>query len=101
MKRVLSLALSVIGIISVQAQAPSLIDTIKSIPELSNLSTYLQPYTKQFADLTDITFIAPNNDAVAEFLNSSTAATVGTQPDLLQAILVSQLQIVRFMLLHL
>lgn len=68
-------------------QNASLVDTLGSIPQLSNLSTYFQPYARQFANLTNITLLAPNNDAITEFLNSSTGAALGTDQNLLQAIL--------------
>lgn len=84
-----SLALVVLGCTScAQAQAQNLTQALASNPDLSNLTTYFEPYLGQLAGLSNITLLAPNNAAFTEFLNSSAADALVTQPDLVQAILV-------------
>lgn len=73
------------------AQAQSFTDVVSGIPELSKLAALLQPYTTQLQSLTNITFVAPNNAAVDQFLNSSDSIAIASSPDLVQAILVSWL----------
>lgn len=65
----------------------SLTEVLSSNPSLSNLTGLIEPYQDQFSGLSNITLLAPNNDAIAAFLNSSTGAAVATQPALVQAIL--------------
>lgn len=65
----------------------SLTEVLSSSPQLTNLTNLLQPYADSFAGLQNITLLAPDNDAIGAFLNSSTGAAVATQPDLVQAIL--------------
>ena len=69
------------------ALGQSLTEVLNSTAELSNLTGLIQPYAQQFASLTNITLLAPNNAAISTFLNSSTGAAVATNPDLVQAIL--------------
>jgi len=65
----------------------SLTEVLSGNPDLSSLTGLLQPYASSFSNLTNITLLAPNNNAIGAFLNSSTGAAVTTQPDLVQAIL--------------
>lgn len=69
------------------AYSQNLTQALGSQPDLTNLTTFLGPYLGQFAGLSNITLLAPNNDALTEFLNSSTAGAIATEPALVQAIL--------------
>jgi len=72
---------------STNSSSMSLTAVLGANPQLSSLLGLLQPYQQNFASLNNITLLAPNNDAISQFLNSSTGAAVGTQPALVQAIL--------------
>ena len=64
---------------SAVAADTSLTDAIASQPSLSNLTAFLAPYPNLVAQLNtlqNITFLAPDNDAFAAFLNSSESAPV-------------------------
>lgn len=65
----------------------SLTDVLASSPQLSSLSGLLKPYLSSFSNLTNITLLAPDNNAISTFTNSSTGAALATQPTLVQAIL--------------
>lgn len=65
----------------------SLLTTLASIPQLSNLTTFFQPYEAALAGRTNITLLAPNNAAFSAFLNSSTGAALGSDAALVAAIL--------------
>lgn len=69
------------------AVGQSLTEVLSSSPQLSNLTTLLQPYADQFSNLTNITLLAPDNNAISTFLNTTTGAAVASQPNLVQAIL--------------
>lgn len=69
------------------AYGQSLTEVLGANPDLSNLTTLLGNNAQQFAQLQNITLLAPNNEAISAFLNSSTGAAVGTEPNLVQAIL--------------
>jgi len=66
----------------------SLIQVINSTSQLSGLSSIIGPYEQQFANLTNVTLLAPDNSAVNAFLNSSTAGALSQQASLAQAILL-------------
>jgi len=65
----------------------SLSAVLAANPQLSSLTDLIQPFAQQFSSLNNITLLAPNNDAISEFLNTSTGAALDTQPNLVQAIL--------------
>lgn len=72
--------------LAVTAYSQNLTQVLSSNPNLSNLTSYFAPYTAQLAGLSNITLLAPSNRAFSEFLNSSSAGALTTQPDLIQAI---------------
>ncbi|EXJ58400.1 hypothetical protein A1O7_05825 [Cladophialophora yegresii CBS 114405] len=58
----------------VTAQNEGIMETLNTVPELSELVTYLDKYpglTTWLQGLSDITFLAPNNDAFAVLADSS------------------------------
>lgn len=65
----------------------TLLATLAGIPELSNLTTFFQPYQAALTGRENITLLAPNNDAFTAFLNSSTGAALGSDAALISAIL--------------
>lgn len=65
----------------------SLVDVLNSTSQLSSLSSLIGPYAQQFANLTNVTLLAPDNSAINAFLNSSTGSQLATQPNLVQAVL--------------
>lgn len=83
----LTLALAATAYSQSNSTNSSLLTTLGGIPELSNLTTYFQPYQQMLAGLTNITLLAPNNAAFSAFLNSSTAGALGSDSGLLAAIL--------------
>ncbi|KIW91636.1 uncharacterized protein Z519_07604 [Cladophialophora bantiana CBS 173.52] len=63
----------------VTAQAQGIIETLDGVAELSELVTYLDRYpglTLWLQGLSDITFLAPNNDAFAALADSSTIPSI-------------------------
>lgn len=69
------------------AAAQSLQAVLANTTQLSALTGLAQPYLGQLGMAQNITLLAPSNQAVAAFLNSSTAGAVTSQPSLVQAIL--------------
>lgn len=65
----------------------SLTEVLSSRPELSSLTGLLQQQPGSFANLTNVTLLAPDNNAISAFLNTSAGSAVTTQPELVQAIL--------------
>lgn len=69
---------------------PDLVTALGSLPQLANLTTYLSAYpdfVAQLGGLTNITLLAPNNDAFAQLLNSSAGAALTTgDASLIQAL---------------
>jgi uncharacterized surface protein with fasciclin (FAS1) repeats len=63
----------------VLGQGQDLTTTLGSLPQLSNLTSYLSAFPDfvgQLSQLTNITLLAPNNAAFAELLNSSAGAAL-------------------------
>ncbi|ETI22623.1 hypothetical protein G647_06699 [Cladophialophora carrionii CBS 160.54] len=63
----------------VTAQNEGIIETLNTVPELSDLVTYLDKYpglTTWLQGLSDITFLAPSNDAFAALADSSAVPSV-------------------------
>lgn len=69
------------------AAAQSLQAVLANNTQLSQLANLAQPYLGQLGMAQNITLLAPSNQAVSAFLNSSTAGAIGNQPTLVQAIL--------------
>lgn len=71
--------------------AQSLTDVLGSIPDVSNLTTYLGLYPNiesMISGLNNVTLLAPSNRAFATALNSSTGAAINAnQTDVINAIL--------------
>ncbi len=83
--QLLSVAALVAG---ASAQMMNLTALLSSTPELSNLTTYVSLFPDLLTTLgsaTDITILAPSNDAFAKFLNTSMIDPQDT--DLIQAVL--------------
>lgn len=82
----LSLALALAS----TACSQSLVEVLQSQPNLSSLVGLLNSSTVNataLSALTNVTFLAPDNDAIAAFTNSSAATAVAADPMLLQAVL--------------
>lgn len=77
--------------IASSTQAQNWVEVFSSIPDLSKLAALLQPYTKDLENLTNITFVAPNNAAVDLLLNSSAGAALAADANLGQALMVSEM----------
>jgi uncharacterized surface protein with fasciclin (FAS1) repeats len=68
----------------------SLTDALGSLPQLSNLTTFLGLYpdlVSQLSGATNITILAPNNAAFAALLNTTAGAAAANDTELVQAIL--------------
>ncbi|KAL1636563.1 hypothetical protein SLS56_001148 [Neofusicoccum ribis] len=64
--------------------------TLANTPELSNLTTYLGMFpdvASSLASATNITILAPNNDAFSKLLASPMGSQLATNPGLIQAVL--------------
>lgn len=74
-----------------QDQSGGLVETLSNVTELSNLTSYLNlfpDFVSQLAQLTNVTLLAPSNDAFATFLNSSAGAALADMDEqLIQGIL--------------
>lgn len=70
------------------AQMMNLTALLSSTPQLSNLTSYVSLFPNlldQLGKASNITILAPNNDAFAKFLNTSMISTSDTA--LIQAVL--------------
>lgn len=71
---------------AVLAQTPDIISLLKSTPSLSTLLNLVskQPgLADTLAKASDITILAPSNDAIAKFLQTTRGATIASNPDAL------------------
>lgn len=85
-----SLALAALVSTAVAQQAGSLTSVLAGQPSLSNLTGYLAQlpqFSGQLGSLSNVTLLAPNNDAFTAFLNSSTAGALASDQQLIQGIL--------------
>lgn len=73
------------------ALAQSLFEVLASHPNLSSLGPLLTNSAiinaSALSSATNITFLAPDNDAIGLFANSSAGAALDSDPQLVQAIL--------------
>ncbi|KAF2086722.1 Fasciclin-domain-containing protein [Saccharata proteae CBS 121410] len=72
------LSLAALSSTAAAQSTSSLNATLANNPSLSNLTTYLNAYpglASQLANANNITFLAPNNDAFATLLNSSSSSS--------------------------
>ena len=76
-------AQSITSLLATNTQLSSLNDQIKNLPQFS---AYLD-------GLTDVTFLAPSNDALSTFFSSTMGITASSDPTLLEAILTYHIQI--------
>ncbi|MCJ1259640.1 hypothetical protein MMC24_007479 [Lignoscripta atroalba] len=61
------------------AQSMNLTGTLMATPELSNLTTYVSLFPELLSSLssaTNVTILAPSNDAFAKFMNSSAGSVI-------------------------
>jgi uncharacterized surface protein with fasciclin (FAS1) repeats len=75
------------------ASAQSLTEVVANQTDLSTLNGLLtsQPeLTGQLSSLNNVTVLAPSNDAISTFLNSSAGAGLAENPDLLTAMYVKE-----------
>ena len=77
------LAQTITSVLAGNSELSTLSDRVKNIP---NFSAYLDK-------LTDITFLAPSNDALTTFFSSSTGTVASQDSTLLQAILTYHIQV--------
>ena len=75
-------AQSITSVLASNAQLSSLLDHVKNLP---NFSAYLD-------GLTDVTFLAPSNDALTSFFSGATGTAASQDQALLQAILTYHVQ---------
>lgn len=70
--------------------AQSLTELLTNTSSLSNLTSYLQGFPNlvtQLSSASNITILAPNNEAFAAFLNSSVAGALASDTSLIQGVL--------------
>lgn len=82
-------ALAALASAAAAQQAPDLVTLLGNTSELSNLTTYLGLYpefTNMLAGLTNITILAPSNEAFTKLLNSSAGAAASIQANDTEAI---------------
>lgn len=84
----------VTALLVAHTKAQSLFEVLVGNPDLSSLVALLNNSAivgdntaSAFASATNITFLAPNNAAIRAFTNSSTAAALGSDSQLISAIL--------------
>ena len=77
-----TVAQSITSVLASAAELSSLNDQIKNLP---HFSAYLD-------GLTDVTFLAPSNDALTSFFSSTTGTAASRDPTLLEAILTYHVQ---------
>lgn len=84
------ITLAALASFAVAQESQDLNATLSGNEQLSNLTTFLGMAPQLLAALgnaTNITILAPSNEAFASFANSSAAADVATDPGLLAAVL--------------
>jgi uncharacterized surface protein with fasciclin (FAS1) repeats len=72
------------------AQQQNLTAALSSSPQLSNLTTFVSQFPQLLQSLSqasNITILAPSNDAFSEFLSSDAGGMLASDPGLLQAVL--------------
>lgn len=74
------------------AWSQSLTEVLAGAPNLSSLAALLNNTAvignaSALGAATNVTFLAPDNDAIAQFTNSSTGAALGSDPQLISAVL--------------
>ena len=90
--QVTALALAAIAATAyAQEQSGGLVEVLSNQTELSNLTSYLsgfEDFVQQLSQLTNVTLLAPNNEAFEQFLNSSEGAALAEGDEsLIQGIL--------------
>ena len=66
----------------------SLLEVLNSTQELADFVSLLKPAWGELAGLSNITLLAPNDQAVTNFLNSSLGTTTAATVDRVRALLV-------------
>lgn len=69
--------------------AGDLLATLRSIPEISNFASLLQPFADSYASIANITILAPSNNAITAYRASSEGKFMLSSTVSTQALLVS------------
>ena len=71
-----------------QVGGQSLLEVLNSTQELADFVSLLKPAWGELAGLSNVTLLAPNDQAVTGFLNSSLGTTTAASADRVRALLV-------------
>merc|ERR1711977_381806 len=86
-----ALAIAAFAATAYAQESGGLVQALSNVTELSNLTSYLNlfpDFVQQLSQLSNVTLLAPSNDAFAEFLNSSAGSALANNDEaLIQGIL--------------
>merc|ERR1711977_641037 len=86
-----ALAIAAFAATAYAQESGGLVQALSNVTELSNLTSYLNlfpDFVQQLSQLSNVTLLAPSNDAFAEFLNSSAGSALANNDEaLIQSIL--------------